>query len=95
MLAHPLLNFDEASLREFLPEAVKAGLDGMEVIYSKYSPEETALAESVAAEFGLLPSGGSDYHGDNKPGIELGVGRGDLKIPGSWLDALKSRAYTL
>ena len=95
VLAHPLLNLDEASLREFLPEAVKAGLDGMEVIYSKYSPEETALAESVAAEFGLLPSGGSDYHGDNKPGIELGVGRGDLKIPGSWLDALKSRAYTL
>lgn len=95
VLAHPLLNLDEAGLREFLPGAMEAGLDGMEVYYSKYSPEETALAQSIAAEFDLLPSGGSDYHGDNKPGIELGVGRGNLQIPGSWLEALRSRAYTL
>lgn len=95
VLAHPLLNLNEAGLREFLPEAMEAGLDGMEVYYSKYSPEETALAEGIAAEFQLLPSGGSDYHGDNKPGIELGVGRGDLQIPGSWLEALRSRAYTV
>lgn len=95
VLAHPLLNLDEAGLREFLPQAVEAGLDGMEVYYSKYSSEDTALAKSLAAEFGLLPSGGSDYHGDNKPGIELGVGRGNLQIPSSWLEALRSRAYTL
>ncbi len=92
VLAHPFLNLDEAGLREFLPDAIEAGLDGMEVYYSKYSPEETALAQSIAAEFQLLPSGGSDYHGDNKPGIELGVGRGDLQIPDSWLEALRSRA---
>ena len=95
VVAHPLLNLDEAGLREFLPQAVEAGLDGMEVYYSKYSSEDTALAKSLAAEFGLLPSGGSDYHGDNKPGIELGVGRGNLQIPSSWLEALRSRAYTL
>lgn len=95
VLAHPLLNLDEAGLREFLPQAVEAGLDGMEVYYSKYSSEDTALSKSLAAEFGLLPSGGSDYHGDNKPGIELGVGRGNLQIPSSWLEALRSRAYTL
>ena len=95
VLAHPFLNLDETGLRKFLPEAIKAGLDGMEVYYSKYSPEETALAESMAKEFKLLPSGGSDYHGDNKPGIELGVGRGDLQIPDRWLKALHSRADTL
>lgn len=92
VLAHPLLNLDEAGLRAFLPEAIAAGLDGMEVYYSKYSPEDTALAQSIAAQFRLLPSGGSDYHGDNKPGIELGVGRGDLQIPDSWLEALRRRA---
>lgn len=92
VLAHPLLNLDEAGLRKFLPEAVEAGLDGMEVFYSKYSAEDTALAQSVAKEFGLLPSGGSDYHGGNKPGIDLGVGRGDLQIPAGWLDALRDRA---
>jgi predicted metal-dependent phosphoesterase TrpH len=92
VLAHPLLNLDEAGLRGFLPEAVNAGLDGMEVYYSKYSPEKTALAVSIAEEFHLLPSGGSDFHGENKPGIDLGVGRGDLKIPDHWLNALRSRA---
>lgn len=95
VLAHPFLNLDETGLRKFLPEAIEAGLDGMEVYYSKYSPGETALAESIAKEFKLLPSGGSDYHGDNKPGIELGVGRGDLQIPDRWLKALYSRADTL
>ena len=95
VLAHPLLNLDEAGLRGFLPDAVNAGLDGMEVYYSKYGPEETALAQSIAAEFQLLPSGGSDYHGGNKPGIELGVGRGDLRIPAHWLDALRSRANNI
>lgn len=95
VLAHPFLNLDETGLREFLPGAIEAGLDGMEVYYSKYSPGETALAESIAKEFKLLPSGGSDYHGDNKPGIELGVGRGDLLIPDRWLKALYSRADTL
>lgn len=95
VLAHPLLNLDEAGLREFLPRAIEAGLDGMEVYYSKYTPAETALAEHIAKEFQLLPSGGSDYHGDNKPGIELGVGRGDLQIPDTWLKALQARADTL
>jgi hypothetical protein len=37
----------------------------------------------------LLPSGGSDYHGTFKPGVELGVGRGDLVVPEALLDALR------
>ncbi|MBQ7817316.1 MAG: PHP domain-containing protein [Oscillospiraceae bacterium] len=92
VLAHPFLNLDETGLRQFLPQAVEAGLDGMEVYYSKYSPEQTALAQEIATQFGLLPSGGSDYHGDNKPGIGLGVGKGDLRIPDSWLEDLRKRA---
>lgn len=91
VLAHPFLNLDETSLRAFLPEAVAAGLDGMEVAYSKYSPETTATACSVADDFGLKYSGGSDFHGGNKADIALGTGRGDLKIPTAWLDELKKR----
>jgi len=92
VLAHPFLNLDEEGLRGFLPTAVKAGLDGMEVYYSKFTQEETVLAERMAQEFGLLPSGGSDYHGDNKPDIRIGVGRGDLQIPYRLLEDLRSRA---
>lgn len=92
VLAHPFLSIDEMLLRTFLPRAVESGLDGMEVHYSKFSHEETALAESIALEFGLLPSGGSDYHGHNKPGIHLGVGKGNLQIPHSYFENLRKRA---
>lgn len=89
VLAHPFLNLDEPQLRAFLPEAVAAGLDAMEVAYSKYSPETTATALAVADDFGLCRSGGSDYHGGNKPDIRLGSGRGDLAIPDVWFERLK------
>lgn len=91
VLAHPFLNLDEDGLRAFLPQAVEAGLDGMEVFYSKFSPEETVLAEQIAAQYRLLPSGGSDYHGDNKPDIQLGVGRGDLRVPTQFLTDLRKQ----
>lgn len=81
VLAHPFLNLDEAGLREFLTQAVPCGLDAMETLYSTYDEETTLLAKHIADEYGLLPSGGSDYHGDNKPHIQLGVGQGNLAIP--------------
>ena len=89
VLAHPFLNLDEAQLREFLKQAVD--LDGMEVYYSKFSPEQTALAEKIAAEFGLACSGGSDFHGSNKPDISVGTGRGNLAVPLTCLKELKKR----
>lgn len=85
VLAHPFLNLDEEGLRGFLPRAVEAGLDGMEVFYPLFDGEQTELAMSVAKEFGLLPSGGSDFHGQNKPHIRLGTGRGELHVPDQWL----------
>ena len=92
VLAHPFLNLkEESALRSFLSEAVEAGLDGMEVAYSKFTPEQTTLAMQIASEFGLAFSGGSDFHGENKPDIALGVGRGDLQIPSHWLEILKNR----
>ena len=92
VLAHPLLNLSEKQLREFLPEAVACGLDAMETDYPKYSPMEMLLAQVVAEDFGLLPSGGSDFHGENKPDIALGTGRENLSIGDGVLYALRSRA---
>lgn len=91
VLAHPFLNLDGEKLCTFLKTAVPAGLDGMEVYYSRYSEETTRLARSVAEQFGLLYSGGSDFHGDNKPDIVLGKGTGNLQIPLSLLDGLRER----
>ena len=92
VLAHPFLQFKtEEALAEFLPRAIDCGLVGMEVYYPLYDAETTDMAQRVAEKFGLLCSGGSDYHGKNKPDISLGRGKGNLDIPDAWLVALKSK----
>ena len=89
VLAHPLLNLSADELREFLFEAIPHGLKGMEVIYSGYSTEETEIAKKIATECGILSSGGSDFHGERKPDISLGTGKGNLEIPASFIYALR------
>lgn len=88
--AHPFLSLSEPEIIDFLSEA--RGLCGMECYYSTYDEETTKSALSIAERFGLLPSGGSDFHGARKPSIELGVGRGNLAIPYDWYLALKEKA---
>jgi len=91
VLAHPFLDLTQEQLRQFLPEAREAGLDGMEVYYGRYDEETTALAASIAEEYGILPSGGSDYHGRIKPDISIGIGRGNLAVPMECLENLRKR----
>ena len=90
VLAHPLLNLDPQTLADLLPEAHRHGLVGMECRYSTYTPAQTAICLELAQANGLLPSGGSDYHGRKKPDIRLGSGRGDLAVPAAWAEALTS-----
>lgn len=68
---------------------VTAGLVGIEAYYGDYSPQEREKLAATARSFGLIPSGGSDYHGSYKEGLELGTGRGDLLVPDAVLDELK------
>lgn len=89
VLAHPFLNLGEQELREFLAQT--EDLDGMEVYYSKFTEEETKLAGKIAAEFGLVKSGGSDFHGANKPDIQIGVGKGNLRVPMECFHQLRMR----
>lgn len=93
--AHPFLHLkQEQEVREFLPRAIDAGLRGMEALYPLFTPEQTTLAHSLIREFSLLPSGGSDFHGANKPDICLGSGRGALQVPLAYCEALESCANT-
>lgn len=91
VLAHPFLNTDEAGLRAFLSDAVPAGLDGMETDYSEYSEQETLISRKIADEYGILRSGGSDFHGGRKPSIAIGRGRGRLFVPFEYFEKLKER----
>ena len=89
VLAHPFLNLNETQLREFLAQAEE--LDGMEVYYSKFTEDQTALAEKISEEFGLVKSGGSDFHGANKPDIQVGSGTGSLRVSADCLEKLRKR----
>ncbi len=88
ILAHPFLSLDEAQLRTFLPKACERGLVGMETDYSTFDEATTALAHALADQYGLCKSGGSDYHGTNKPDIRVGIGRGTLAVPFAYYENL-------
>lgn len=94
VLCHPFtLGFsdDDAVLAE-LTRLKAAGLDAVETRCGGSSKAEAARWQRLADTAGLLPSGGSDFHGDNKPGLKVGTGRGRLRVPLAWLEALESAA---
>lgn len=96
VLAHPTLYaLSEPQLEELCRELASEGLDGMECMYSTYTPAQAKAMERLAARTGLLPSGGSDFHGGNKPDIRLGRGMGNLKIPYAYWEGLKQRVHGL
>ena len=81
VLAHPLVTMDAQTAATFLEAAVHAGLIGMETCYSRYDAPTAAAAQDLAARFGLLPSGGSDYHGRNKPDVLMAGAPGAVQPP--------------
>jgi 3',5'-nucleoside bisphosphate phosphatase len=92
VVAHPhSLGLDTKELDRFVAELAEAGLDGLECEYGRYTPEERGELSALAARHRLAPTGGSDYHGDNKPDLSIGIGQGDLAVPDELLDNLESR----
>ena len=91
ILAHPLLyGLSNTNLQKMIDALKPVGLDGLEAIYSTYTTGEEQQMKRLARENGLLISGGSDFHGSNKPDIALGRGRGHLYIPYSVLETIKA-----
>jgi predicted metal-dependent phosphoesterase TrpH len=93
--AHPLGGAPQSrkkKLRQVTRHLQRIGVDAMEVYYSDYTDFETRRSQEIAEEFGMLLSGGSDFHGGNMPGVELGRGRGRLCVPDEILPALAARA---
>ena len=86
-----LIKMEEEPLREYLRSLIPYGLEGVEGYYTDYTPELEKCYQSMASDLGLVISGGTDYHGANKPHISIGKGRGNLAIPYSVLEGLKER----
>lgn len=92
VLAHPVLcQLEEPKLWQMIREMKAAGMCGMEAVYSENSKEDEVHMRKLAEKAGLLITGGSDFHGKNKPDIHLGTGKGNLHIPYAFLQALKER----
>lgn len=90
ILAHPTLySMNYLQIETMCQTLQTYGLDGMEAEYSTFNHEQEREIKKIAKKLGLAPSGGSDFHGANKPDIQLGIGKGTLKIPYSYLEELK------
>jgi hypothetical protein len=92
VVAHPiqLRTDNDAQLERIVKDLIDQGLAGMEVIHSDHNADNVQKYDALARRFGLLRTGGSDFHGANKQ-IELGVANG-RGIPREWFDALTAAA---
>ncbi len=86
-----LIKMPDDALKEYLRSLIPYGLDGIEGYYTDYTPDMEVRYRAMAKELGLTISGGTDYHGANKPHIAIGKGKGNLEIPYSVLDGLRER----
>lgn len=92
VMAHPLsTGLSSPHLERLVAELAAGGLDGIEAVYSSYTPDQRSILRRMAARHGLVATGGSDFHGSFKPGLHVGSGRGDLNVPDEVLDALEAR----
>lgn len=93
VLAHPTwVRTSAEGLRILVRELKAAGLGGIEVHYSTHTPSQTTEYLDLARQCDLLVTGGSDFHGVTKPDIEVGIGRGQLKVSQKLLDPLRKAA---
>ncbi len=92
VLAHPFTLYCKSSdeLDALVKKLVNQGLQGLEVYYSEHDERKTSSYKLLAKRYNLAITGGSDFHGKNMKGIDLGTGRGKLKIPYTALENLKT-----
>ena len=90
--AHPILRDvpDRAFLMRSCRRLKGMGLDGIEGFCSIFSQRESALVAQAAEKYALAISGGSDFHGENRPSVLLGFGAGGLRVPEKLLYDLKA-----
>lgn len=92
VLAHPnTLGLNGAAeLKVLIRQLLEQGLQGIEVYYPEHSPVEVTQYKSLAEGFGLIVTGGTDYHGIEGSDLEIGIGRGEMRLPYSMVENLKA-----
>jgi predicted metal-dependent phosphoesterase TrpH len=92
VLAHPnTLGVKKYSeLEKLVLQLVDEGLKGIEVYYPEHSAVEVAQYKNLADRYSLLSTGGTDYHGIEKNELDIGVGRGEMRLPYSIVENMKA-----
>lgn len=91
-LAHPIqYKLGWKKTEELIASLKDAGLMGVEVYYSSHTQNDSMKLQEICRRYRLLPTGGSDFHGSNKPDISLGSGRGRLRVSALLLDDIRER----
>jgi predicted metal-dependent phosphoesterase TrpH len=92
VLAHPvqLRTQSDAELERAVKDLVDLGMCGIEVIHSDHDAAWVEKCTRLADKFGLLKTGGSDFHGRNKEAIQLGMAN-KRRIPREYFDAIRER----
>ena len=91
IVAHICLSLRSTEkVKTAVKEFMGYGLEGIEVFHSNHSREEMQFLIRLAKKNNLLVTGGSDYHGLNKSGIDIGVGFGNLRIDYELLEKIRT-----
>ena len=90
VLAHPIIyRLPIKELEALVDTLISYGLRGIETLYSSHSKQDENYLRGLAKRKDLIITGGSDFHGKPKPAINMGIGRGNLRIPYSILESLR------
>jgi predicted metal-dependent phosphoesterase TrpH len=93
VLAHPYLyrHYGDSKLETLIKTLIQMGLQGLEAYYPEHSGEDTQRFTSLADHYGLLQTGGTDFHGTIKKGLQLGNGNGNFCVPYRLFERLMER----
>lgn len=90
VIAHPIqYHMGYRQIEEMVVRLKEMGLQGIEVYHSSHNQHESGKLKEMAVKHKLLPTGGSDFHGANKPDIDIGCGRGGLRLSHLLLEDIK------
>lgn len=92
VLAHPfVLHANQLELADLVEALRDLGLEGIEAYYPQHTAEQTRFYVQLAKDYDLVPTGGSDFHGQQTPDLRIGKGFGDLRVPDDIPDRLAAR----
>lgn len=73
--------FNKSETEEHIKHLISLGLDGLERYYPSFKNEDHVFLDYLINKYNLVASGGTDFHGANRNGIDVGIGAGNMAIP--------------